>query len=200
MERIYRLLLFFIIIGTIILGYIIDVESMIPAFIIFLNLLILIIDNILTRYKIKKGKYIKIGKDKFIKWKLIILLLIGISSIWGGYLLNSDSTSYYLDNSLVTLGILMIIYGITTQNYLLLFKRRTVMFTDGLSNNELKYKNLNKIEIKDEFFEMNYDTGKEILKYSRDEFKYFSKLVDFLESKIGSKLIITNKELFTTQK
>jgi hypothetical protein len=145
-------------------------------------------DFYLTTLNIKKGTFIKIGKNKSKIWNSVMFLVIGI--IW--ILLGTYGSHSYLhwkgiDNK-IFLGILFISASILRiENYTILIKGSNIAFNDFMEQSEWSISKIDKVIMNNN--NVSFFKNERKKEFIIDDYE-MPKLKQFLKEKFNDRLII----------
>lgn len=148
----------------------------------------LFVDFYITRFKIKNGTFLRIGKKKRKIWNSVMFLVIGI--IW--ILLGIFTTHSYLHwkgiDSKIFLGILFISASILRiENYTILIKGRNIAFNEFMEQSEWSISKIDKVVMNNN--NVSFFKNEHKKEFIIDDYE-MSKLKQFLIEKFNDRLII----------
>lgn len=145
-------------------------------------------DFYITRFKIKNGIYIRIGKKKSKIWNSFMFLVLGIILIFLGIYSNHSNLHWKGIDNKIFLGILLISARILRiENYTILIKGRKIAFKDFMEQSEWSISKIDKVVLNNNIVSFFKNERKK--EFFIDEYE-MPKLKQILIEKFNNRLII----------
>ena len=151
-----------------------------------------IIDESLFRSKIKKGRFIALGKDEHELTKKLAILVIGLLCLLIGFLKGKTGCSYWGINYVGYIGIVYIIGIIFSNRYWNLILTNKYIRNKHLGYfMEKEYSEIEEIRIDSISLEISFPNT--FVKYNFKDIEEKEKLEEFLKPIVSHKLILSNE-------
>jgi hypothetical protein len=154
----------------------------------------LVIEFSFQRWQIKNGKFLSFGRNPFLKWNVLTLILHMMLMIAGAFLYARDIKYGVYESVTIAMFLLIFVISILKAYYgnLMLLTDTSIVFQSGIATEKWKYDELINISIANHGIQLQKVNDSETLRIEAINRNEINELLEFLKNKIRIE-ILTNQ-------